>query len=145
ARCGPRGDGGAHDRSSPEHRPTRPPGDRAGGPRGGGRAGGGRTGRGGAVGPRGPGSRPGRLRHAAPVVSDPRLTTSPARVQSTAQKGREPMKLLRLAVLGVGLALLAHPATGAQIPYTIQPIIALGERAGDVLLPSDYQIAIGGL
>src|SRR5436309_2280658 len=55
------------------------------------------------------------------------------------------MRPLRCAVLGVGLALLAHPATGAQIPYTIQPIIALGERAGDVLLPSDYQIAIGGL
>jgi hypothetical protein len=55
------------------------------------------------------------------------------------------MRPLRLALLGAGLALLAHPATGAQTPYTIQPIIAVGERAGDVLLPSDYLIDIGGL
>jgi hypothetical protein len=43
------------------------------------------------------------------------------------------------------LVLLAHSATWAQTAYKLQPILKVGEIAGDVLIPPDYRIAIGGL
>jgi hypothetical protein len=57
-------------------------------------------------------------------------------------RGRRAAVLAGLTSL---LVLLAHSATWAQTTYKIQPIVKVGEPAGDVLLPPDYRIAIGGL
>jgi len=44
------------------------------------------------------------------------------------------MRHVRCAALMLGLTLLAHPSARAQTSYDIQPIIKLGDRAGNVLL-----------
>ena len=49
-----------------------------------------------------------------------------------------------LAVGGV-LTLLAHGVARAQIPYTIQPIVKLGDVAGGVLIPAGVELVPGPL
>jgi hypothetical protein len=45
----------------------------------------------------------------------------------------------------LGLTLLVQGAVQAQTSYKIQPILKVGETAGDTLIPSDYQVLVGGL
>jgi hypothetical protein len=55
------------------------------------------------------------------------------------------MRLLRLLSLAAGLALLAPPTARAQTTYKIQPILKVGDMAGDVLIPTTHFLIVEAL
>jgi hypothetical protein len=55
------------------------------------------------------------------------------------------MQRISMLALAAGLALLAPGAARAQTTYQIQPILKLGDMAGDVLIPPGLALAVGPL
>jgi hypothetical protein len=55
------------------------------------------------------------------------------------------MKPIRFLALAAGLALLAPAAARAQATYKIQPIVKLGDMAGDVLIATNRLLGVEGL
>jgi hypothetical protein len=53
--------------------------------------------------------------------------------------------LISVLVLAVGLMLLAPGAATPATNYTVQPILKVGEKAGDVLIPPDFGLSVEAL